>query len=43
LSLDFLFEEARRTTQKHKKYKRPGDLSPEDLELKIEEIRNKCG
>lgn len=41
LSLDFLFEEARRTTQKHKKYKRPGDISPADLELRIQEIREK--
>lgn len=46
LSLDFLFEEARRTTQKHKKNARPwpqrsGNLTPEQLELNIQEVREK--
>jgi hypothetical protein len=42
LSLEFLFEEARRTTQKHKKNARPfGNLTPEQLELNIQEVREK--
>lgn len=41
LSLDFLFEEARRSVQKHKKYARPGDITPEQLELNIQDVREK--